>query len=306
MRPSESEPRVDAGSLAALEVIVLDHGAPAAELEVGLSIRSGFRVRELGSGTTSAEGRVGFADLPVAVPLTVRLKLPASLADEIREDRARELDEPALWLVPGESRVVTWDLADLPRGIEGMVLDPDGGPVAGLWLRVGRDSGAEKGHPDSVLIQDRNHFVEFSDEHFLQTDSGGRYRLPGLERGSWWIGPTPAGLVYSSPVNERVAPFLHRLVVPETPTPWRHDVTVYFGLFISGQALGPQRESIRTSVALPRGMSAPTDERGRFQLGPLEPGEYELSASPSGYALRAPVRARAGDEGVELRFLPQR
>jgi hypothetical protein len=84
----------------------------------------------------------------------------------------------------------------------------------------------------------------------------------------------------------------------------------YRGLQVSGSVVGPDGEPVREArvgaVSLEGGSSASatTTGGGEFELGPLIPGRFELTARSKHFADSESIVVEAGAEGVLLRLEP--
>jgi hypothetical protein len=274
-----------------LHITDLD-GLPLAGAIVGLGTKSRRQMRPIPdnpnevtfyshwSMVTDANGRVVLAELPPDVPLepvgaTFGTKKMAELV-----------------LEPGEVRDVEWRVDG--GTLRGIVLDQHDEPVADceLWLKrclVAR--------PDYFDAQD-----SYQLERRVETDAGGRFAIPMIHGGKWWLGP---GLV--RPGAQEIAPFAQ--VVEENGGRLTQDLVLRVdrGLFIAGRVSPPTGEALMAGTIVVEdrerrlSMSAPWNADGTFVVGPLMSGRcYVTAVSASGHAPSRDALVEAGARDVEL------
>lgn len=244
------------------------------------------------SASADLEGLFHFASLPPRVPLRVEVLGGETL-----------LRRESITLAPGERREL---VVTLVTGctIAGRAIDPADGPVAGLevWLMSAAESSGR--------------YFESYQRHKIfartQTDADGAFTFQKVEPGLWLIGPAAYREWGAVPLGKRaresIAPLAVELSIQQGDSFLPVTLTCWRGLYISGRVLDssgtPSGEAFVNANAMSERLSCTTGvlEGGRFVLGPLAPGEYELRAQGFDVAGASsePVRARAGDEGVEL------
>lgn len=259
------------------------------------------------SGITDGSGRAEFTQLPAEVPL----KLEATW-------NGRTLPQPdALVLEPGEVRADVLRLFGRAT-LRVRVVDQLGVSLAGrdLWLLRDQRGGAA---PDERMAFSSSNQGDVVQE--TRSDGEGLATFEQLTSGDWWVGIAPAGrdsrrasrllaaLLEGTPSKE-----LERAVVP-LARPFRVtpetgelelELVAHRGAFITGEVSGIEEDRQRTRVraktdAYRAFLWTEVDAQGRFVLGPLMEGSYELSASERLGGLHAPgVLAHAGDRDVRL------
>lgn len=155
-----------------------------------------------------------------------------------------------LTIVPGPNRDVVWTVT---RGyaIRGHVRDSEGQGLrsaVAIFASIGEDGTS----------------------HLARSDSAGRYIVRGLSPGRYWINPS----------NHQSEPNVSVTVLDADV---EVDLEVPVGLKLVGRVLRGQDPAAQVDVhARPQagfGMSAVTDDDGRFSFGGLTSGEYSLSAT---------------------------
>jgi len=232
---------------------------------------------------TGADGRARIDGLPALV----------ELGAEVTTAGKTLVHEPSgLRLQPGESREIEWRVGG-GATVNGLLLDQDGKPLAGLEIWAAKKRSARSAQ-----------FLSFERDHVdlrTQTDSEGHFTLRELAAGNWWIGP---GAGSDSPV----APTAEALELADGAV---RELTlrVYRGLFIRGRVLTatgePAQRSRVTGEGKPgeyfEGSSVTSD--GGYRFGPLTPGSYSLYAYGfEKYSSSEPVSATAGDSNVVLQL----
>lgn len=274
-------------------------GVPAADREVVVDTDARFTLakdaafrwwpgeRPSWRETTGVDGIARVEGLPPNARLTL----------DLRED-GRFLQRLAnqILLEPGEERELAIQLGATCT-IQGVAREVDGTPVEGLdlWLMV-----AAWPHP-------KKYFFEYeSDDVVSRTRTGeaGTFRFDDVAPGDWWVGPapSPAGSPGAcAPVAELVT------IAADEP---RKDVVIetHRGLAISGRLLDVDGSEVAVGYVTAQEVGVGADVRkGRFVLGPLAPGDYELvgdthsGANP--FVMRSePVVASTGDSDVVVRL----
>lgn len=204
-----------------------------------------------------------------------------------------------LLLGPGERREVTWELS---ASIRGRAADERGAPVAGveLWLLAEAEPGAAR--------KSRTFFSnELSDAAATTTtDEEGRFSFSSLTPGSWWIGPGAT----SDPQADGSSDHSKNAVLVAVNGPGEHvcELRLWRDLFIEGRVTAPSGSSpagahVSAFATDGRGaLDVTAGADGRFALGPLAPGSYQLRAwgRTRELAYSVDVAAEAGATGVEL------
>jgi hypothetical protein len=237
---------------------------------------------------TDALGTAVLEDLPANVPLTMQLHEGEELVREERELR----------LEPGERRVLEWTFGAGCR-IEGLALESDGRPAADVVVWLLPDDG------------NLNVGLHRQGEVVGQTKSGadGSFVFHDVGAGSWYACTRPPGREPSP--SEFAALAVPVVVLPEqeraavTLTCWRE-------LYVRGRVLGPDGEAaegfvfgILVDSTGARFAEGATAQEGKFSLGPLPPGSYEVRASNYSGPLSdsEAVTVEAGAEDVVLRLV---
>jgi hypothetical protein len=145
------------------------------------------------------------------------------------------------------------------------------------------------------------------------TEAEGRFTIEGVTTGEWWIGPVPPKRTHGvePDLAEAVAPVAELVRVEPGASLVEVVVRTHRGLVLRGVVVDPEGAPVATvmvnATSVEPGTAATshahTSGSGRFVLGPLLPGEYELrSGTRHDLAPIEPVRARAGDRDVVLRL----
>lgn len=170
--------------------------------------------------------------------------------------------------------------------------EANGGPAAGLDVYLDeppqRGVRYHRGFTDSV-------------QH-AKTDDNGTVTFPSVNGGKWCVGISPEQTSESLPSP---APEVVRFeIVPES-TRVNLQVTVHRDLYIRGIVNDwkgdPIDQGVQAIGADGGSLLSGRPSNGRFTIGPLLPGSYELKAGTFGDGVNAPVRgipARAGDDNV--------
>jgi hypothetical protein len=243
-----------------------------------------------------AQGRGTLTGLPPDVPLRIELVQGGTLLRRESRDFVLSAGETrTLSLFPGSGCTLA-----------GRATLADGGaPASGveLWLleaeaRVGRTRFLTGNEVDSIVLA-------------TTTDDSGSFRLEGVQPGVWWLGPAPAdpgvpASVRAEIAAEAVAPQAVRLTVEGGATHQEVELVLHRGRSIRGRVVSPEGVAIANAlVDTGWGTNAVrTTEAGTFAYGPLVPGSYHLQADGQGWSRSEPVKAVAGERGVELVLLP--
>lgn len=296
----EDEVVLPVGGSGVLIATVQQGGRPVPGIQVNLLQEGAGLIRH---APTDEDGRCRFGDVPAGIPLQVRLDRPSPEDDwnkEWFEPRFpwqrlwEEIPEPLL-LASGETREETWQLGATCT-VRGIVRDADGRPVPGLTLELIR---MDERREEPLFI---GGWMTKSPD-LVDCDAEGRFVLPDLPGGAWWIGPV-AG--HERNPNQEAAPFAKRFIIPPQGTALDLELTVHLGLYVRGRvldALGRPAGGARIRCREPR-TDATADADGSFVLGPLIPGEYELTAGLRGNAQSLPVVCRPDEPPVELHLRP--
>jgi hypothetical protein len=169
--------------------------------------------------------------------------------------------------------------------VSGWVKDDAGRPVAGARVDA-TDTGMEPGVP----VTDRRHWS------WDETAADGSFRMVPFRRGLRVVARDAGGRLLLGRIENGKG----EIRVPPT-------IVVAPDLFIAGAIHSPDGKPIRgarVSALEDRGpaklwrMAIPVDDEGRFLLGPLPAGRYDLNASSGGQFVRVLLRS------VELRDRP--
>ena len=164
-----------------------------------------------------------------------------------------------------------------------------------MWLKVGGGNPYLDGWDEGVVA--RTH-----------SDASGRFTFADVAAGSWLVGPArdKRGRVREPDAARAIAPLATALdVLPEQE---RASVvlTCWRGLYVRGTVLDPDGKPANVIVtAIGAGFRAHDEARGgRFALGPLPPGSYEIHAITlsAPLALPEPVTAAAGTDDLVLQL----
>ncbi len=202
-------------------------------------------------------------------------------------------------LEPGEVRDVEWRIDDGAH-LRGIVLDLDGRPVPEFPVcleatRFARPAYFSRNAPKGRRV--------------TKTDREGRFTFSGLGPGGWLVGPAPSRNSGASTVDAAdPAAFGQYVVIADGQSPPDVEIRVHRGLTIQGRVLDPAGRPadfaalhVRSLESGAYTLESSNDPSGNFTIGPLAAGEYEIRASSMGdHVDSLPVRARAGDRGLEL------
>lgn len=254
------------------------------------------------TGSTAVDGRCTLRGVAPAVELKLTL---------LRDRKTILTYDDRLRLNAGQTWPVRLELEG-GRAISGILLDEQSTPVAdqSIWLAraTENDSGA--------------HY--FIDDYEVKaktiTDAAGRFAFAHVRPGAWWVGPAARADDEKTPSANALVPLAQRVDVLEGSASTEMTLTAHRGLVVRGRVLDADdrpakartviarmsREEIeRTST---RGRSlreeiarASTGADGTFTLGPLLPGQVELTATGSTDLRSEPTSVAVGDEHVILR-----
>ena len=200
-------------------------------------------------------------------------------------------------LQPGEQKRLEWDL----RGAEivGHVYEADGKPAGGvpLWLLRG-----EPGYR-------RYEFGTQSNDAVGRTTSAedGSYRFGSVSPGTWILAPQCAALAPGTAPADAIAPVPIEVTLEAGEARRVVDIQLARGLYIGGTLVAPDGTTgvpgyVRAHAATGEFVLANTDPQGRFVLGPLAPGAFEVTGDAyNSYLQSLPVAAEAGARDVVLR-----
>lgn len=233
------------------------------------------------------DGRFVIENLPPDVPIAAML-LDGNTV--VRREAQR------LTLDPGETREVEWRLFE-GAAVHGVALDPDDRPVEGvvIWLLPATTA-------TRTYLADHHEPIASA-----TTDAQGAFQFIDVAAGEWVVGPAPrTSSVRSQPRD--IAPAVTPLTLEPGVPLVDILVRIYRGHYIEGRITGPDGELVEHSTAWARGREGrgfiwgDADDEGRFRVGPLLPGEYDINAEAmfSGYASSPSVLARSGDTDVSL------
>jgi len=234
-------------------------------------------------GRTNDLGAVRIADLPPAVFLVIVL-------EQDGEEVLRTGDP--IYLEPGE-RTLTFQIGG-GAIVYGSVRLADGAPVpdAEVWrMRAGVDMRLAFNAVHATSTMQR-----------VTTDANGRFELPSVDPGSWWIGLAP---------HAEYASFAERLeLLPDMPSA-ELQITAHEQLYLRGKVVDPDGAPVEHSrvVAQQEGTLIYLDadvssEDGAFSLGPGLPGTYVIGAGVPGgdYRSSESIEVEAGDDDIVLQL----
>lgn len=167
----------------------------------------------------------------------------------------------------------------------GVVKDNAGNPVPGVSLRLGV---AERG---------RRNWNEGAAANAVSTDSKGRYRFPALPAGEQSI---------TASLGERSTTNKITLHVGENSA----DFTLDVGSVVRLRATGPDGKPVELEQVWfqlgndwPESQRLPKREPGLAEYAGLNPGDYVVTCTASGYpAIRKEIKLAAGDNEIALAF----
>ena len=300
VEPGHSDPEaavvVRVQRAASLIARVVHGGEPARDVRVGL-----FRGEEQTRyETTGSDGRCRMEGLPADVPLRVELRRPQPIGREgsgwdcgYPWQRLTQQIQGEFVLAPGEVREATFALGTLCT-IRGTVQESDGTRVPGIVLELRRDLEG------SIAKAPTFWEGEGKCPDLVEVDEQGRFSVPDIPSGVWWIGPFVDPRRKDDDVH--VGPAT-RVVIPEGTSETMTDVVVHRGQYIEGFVVAPDGSRVAKPLVAALELSsafAESNETGAFRVGPLSPGMYHLHAFKRGFASSDLVIAQAGARDVRL------
>mgnify|MGYP001436461467 CR=1 FL=1 len=281
---------------ASLEVTAIDGAAPVGSFGVHLlaglgdppKYRTGpwldaeIALRGRAAGPDS-DGVARFDGLPARIAFRLSIYGPDS----------QRVVTPPIRLEPGENRRIEAQLASTAR-ISGRVELAGGRPLADVevWL-VAATSASETTTSKSY----------HKPAATTRTDGQGRFTFEDVSVGVWWVGIAPRARDKPSeraiPSVAKRAEVQHGVAVPELL--FRVDE----GLFLRGVVRTPSGATTAAIVFAHHDdgsfhESSGAKPNGTFELGPLPAGSYLVTAFDSALAPSDPLRAQAGEQGLEL------
>ncbi|MHC5064335.1 MAG: MSCRAMM family protein [Planctomycetota bacterium] len=237
------------------------------------------------SAEASAEGLARIENLPVDTPLSLRIKYAGRLYLTQRRP---------IFLKAG----INSQSFELPlgQGITGRLIDQTGQGIAGIEI------GAMPHDGEATVLMPAWRMTR--DQPTTISDEDGGFAIPDLPAGSWLIGvvrrPGETGL----PCTATCVQLELSAGIEAAPV----EVRAWTGVFISGRALTPEQDPVVNTVIFAQrvdgdfGSSARTLADGSFSLGPLLPGDYEITSEVFGsrFGLTAPVRSMAPEDDLQL------
>jgi len=204
-------------------------------------------------------------------------------------------------LGPGELREVTLNIGG-GTALHGRVIDQDktAVPNAEIWIEPAAWHGPRWFERYSSSEQRR----------VATTDSAGDFVFKDLAAGSWWLGPANHSKLHDRPRASAIAPVAIVVDVLAGTKEQTVDLHVHRGLYIQGRVVDPDRKPMQDTAVY--GMSSTitwpsliqTDADGKFALGPLVPGNYQIWALGTGLfagSERLDVQAGEHDIVIQLR-----
>jgi len=260
-----------------LDVLVADaKGSPLADITVllhadnrrlsesrGTLVLSSVQSDATWSATTDAQGRCQLHGLAASAPLFVVL---------MKDQKIARQDFPSLTLNGGEVRSVTWTIGGVCT-VVGVVLDDANARIAHRNVRL---EHAYRPTP-TYFTRDGNTSIRKA-----TTNADGEFSFSGVEPGQWWIGIAP------QLDGHDLVPMAQVCDVPDGAK--RVDVTVvaHRGGYIRGQVMRPDDQPAKEATVWLTGDQAQdgtrivtyvfTDLSGKFALGPLPSGQFQLTA----------------------------
>ncbi|HEX6884438.1 MAG TPA: sigma-70 family RNA polymerase sigma factor [Planctomycetota bacterium] len=214
------------------------------------------------------QGELG---VPAETPLELELRAGETLLWRAREP----------WtLAPGERRELVVALGSGAL-VLGTLRDPQGRPLAD------RQVLAVPARGDGTVAGQTRYLVEDAgDALSARTDSVGRFELPSVPAGGWWLGPSTDQPWWQARERdeEALAPSFVGLELAPGDAVRRVELVAHLGLWIEGRVededrRGLARAHVRGGLIGGDGdQQALTDDTGAFRLGPLVPGEHHLQA----------------------------
>jgi protocatechuate 3,4-dioxygenase beta subunit len=290
---------------ASIQATVVDgDGAPLAGVEVRISARGySLQMKQatfdfedaatvqdvVWSATTGANGQCVVNGITPEKPLRVGLR---------RQGKALLKEYDTLTLRPAETRALRWEIGG-GCTIAGVLIDDTSKPIEGraLWLRR-----ADEDRPRSFVA-----YEVHGTEATVSTDQSGRFVLDYVGTGTWWVGMAP--LTDATRENDDLVAVVETVEV----TSGVHHIDLVLktchGQCIRGRvrdALGANAPEAFVWASFDDGIpiaDAESTEDGRFAIGPLKPGRYQVRASAIQSALKSEaVAAKPGDENIVLQL----
>jgi hypothetical protein len=214
----------------------------------------------------------------------------------------------SLAIKPGEARHVEWEIGG-GTAVHGLTLDKDGQPLRGheIWLlRYSIDAIINPGATCSLRADDSPQVVARA-----KTDEQGRFEFVSVEAREWYVGIAPAEGVGNVHSESDASPIAVKFEI--APGAKEVNVTIQPAstLFIRGIVLQPDGTPMsKASVEMGRPGNyllerATSNEKGVFEIGPLEAGAWRLRANAWGCHARSDeVDVEAGASNVTLRLKP--
>jgi len=242
---------------------------------------------------TGEDGRATLRHLPAGKPLQLEFERAGRLVYTTPEP---------VTLAPGSNAELHIDLG-LGTLLSGFLRESDGRPLANqeLWLVRALERGpgllASARARDNVAARTR-------------TDELGAFRFGSVPEGDWWLGPAPIDAWSNAQEwNSAPAPVGRWLHVPSGGGALEFALVAERALTLEGIVRdGDGRpvpfaslhyRPLRSSLSVEAG----TGPDGRFRLGPLLAGPYELHVAPddlTGHAGSARTLVLAGEQQLEL------
>jgi hypothetical protein len=225
------------------------------------------------SKQVDADGRCRIDDLPAGVPLRIEISVSG---------REVKRDSVPLSLSPGQIVEREWRIGAGCK-LTGRVVDPEGAPVPGISLWMTKSEAGRSRRFDRYSIEAK--------ERRSTSGADGTFEFGDVDPRTWLIGPAPE--------NERksIAPFPDVLEIPAESSEVVHDIRIIRGLYIRGHVVDSKDSPVPEPFIWGRMTDAGWlvdvrgEDDGSFELGPLVPGQYELSAM-------APMHQDANSEVV--------
>jgi hypothetical protein len=233
-------------------------------------------------------GRFEFFDLPPDVPLAIAFK------EQDVEPRPLQLEK--IVLESGEVRELEWDLA-ADSSVAGRVTDPDGRGLAGVPVRlqVGLQIDAFRPQFGDTVAQ-------------TETDEQGGFQFDGLAAGHYLIGVDESRASLDEIVL-RATPLAIELRAG-LPITDAH-LIAHTGMYIEGRVLsvaglGQAQITVIARASATNWEYAISAADGRFSIGPVIPGEYEVEAilaEELDAAMPPPVHVVAPASAIEIQLI---
>jgi len=204
----------------------------------------------------------------------------------------------SLELAPGEVRSLEWRVEG---GVElrGRLIDQYDEPVAHqeVWVKA-------------LEEHDFPAFQTYEEPTSrASTDADGAFVLEGLQPGTWIVGPAPPSDEVEFPDPDALSSATQKVEIERGKLPDSLIVRAWRGLYLGGTVLVPSGSSptdVQLSAdARDRGcyVTGNAMEDGRFLLGPLSEGDFELSATLGRRSdLGTETVAHAGEMEIVLRL----